>query len=86
MQIYAPLGHALGMRHVSGELEDSAFALLFPASYATTAAWLRRQATDGGAALGAAAAALRAAVAAHPGFAELASGLWVSGRGRVVAV
>eukprot|EP00887_Chlorella_sp_A99_P003103 scaffold9.g3103.t1 len=80
LQIYAPLGHALGMRQVSGELEDTAFHLLFPASYAATAAWLERQAADGGAALAAAAHELRAAAAAHPRFCELAAGLTVTGR------
>lgn len=44
LQLYGPLGHALGMGPVAAELEDLCFQELFPSSYAETATWLRREA------------------------------------------
>ncbi len=43
LQIYAPLGHALGLGVVSCELEDKCFQVLFPQTYEQTAAWLRQE-------------------------------------------
>lgn len=47
MQIYAPLSHALRAGAMRDELEDRAFAVLFPKSYAALADWMReRNASD----------------------------------------
>ena len=47
MQIYAPLSHALRAGAMRDELEDRAFAVLFPKSYAALAEWMReRNASD----------------------------------------
>jgi ppGpp synthetase/RelA/SpoT-type nucleotidyltranferase len=44
LQIFAPLGHALGMGGLANEMEDAAFRDLFPRAYAETERWLRREA------------------------------------------
>ena len=80
LQIYAPMGHALGLGGVSAELEDLCFRTLFPASYERTTQWLRRHADVNGATLRAAEEALLAAVAGAPEFQRLAGGLEVEGR------
>lgn len=43
LQIYAPLGHALGLGTLSSALEDRCFQALFPQTYDETAAWLRQE-------------------------------------------
>ena len=65
LQLYGPLGHALGMGPVAAELEDACFQELFPSSYAETATWLRREAGAYRGALDAAAARLERALAEH---------------------
>lgn len=47
MQIYAPLAHAMGTGTMSLELEDLAFWVLFPDSYAYIGSWLKRHWSDG---------------------------------------
>jgi GTP pyrophosphokinase len=41
LQLYAPMAHALGMSKIGSEIEDRCFRILFPDSYARTAAWLQ---------------------------------------------
>jgi len=41
MQIYAPMAHALNTGSLSAELEDLAFKVVFPTSYASLDAWLK---------------------------------------------
>ena len=65
LQLYGPLGHALGMGPVAAELEDACFQELFPSSYAETATWLRREAGAYRSALDAAAARLQRALDDH---------------------
>jgi hypothetical protein len=65
LQLYGPLGHALGMGPVAAELEDACFQELFPSSYAETATWLRREAGAYRSALGAAAERLQRALDDH---------------------
>jgi GTP pyrophosphokinase len=71
MQLYAPMAHALA--HLAGdlrfELEDRAFQVLFPQSYASVADWLGGVLPAGQEALGAACEALQQALAgdAHLG-------------------
>jgi (p)ppGpp synthase/HD superfamily hydrolase len=80
LQIYAPLGHALGMGSIASRLEDLCFQVLFPASYEATTLWLHQQAEANAITLDNAQAALHAAVAAMPEFHQLASGLKIYGR------
>jgi GTP pyrophosphokinase len=80
LQIYAPLGHALGMGSIASRLEDLCFQVLFPASYEATTLWLHQQADANTVTLDTAQAALHAAVAAMPEFHQLASGLKIYGR------
>ena len=82
LQIFAPLGHALGMGRVAAELEDRCFQLLFPASYARTAAWLREQTAANAGTLERCRARLGAALAAHPRLPGLAAGVEVHGRAK----
>ena len=64
MQLYAPMAHALA--HLAGdlrfELEDRAFQVLFPQSYASVADWLGGVLPAGQEALGAACEALQQAL------------------------
>ncbi|KAK3276381.1 hypothetical protein CYMTET_15536 [Cymbomonas tetramitiformis] len=62
MQIYAPMAHALQADVLRHELEDRAFAVLFPSSYQSLASWLREQSAVHDAELGRALEQLRAAV------------------------
>jgi GTP pyrophosphokinase len=80
LQIYAPLGHALGMGRVSARLEDACFQALFPASYEATAAWLHRRAPANEEALARCGATLADAVCSDARFSQLASGVEVRGR------
>ncbi len=66
MQLYAPMAHAMAAaaRDLRFELEDRAFEILFPRSYAAVADWLRQVLPAGEAALGQARSALEAALAA----------------------
>lgn len=80
LQLFAPMGHALGMSSVSSRLEDLCFGILFPASYRRTAEWLQHHAAAHRSMLEAAERALHAAVSELPQFAELAAGLEVHGR------
>jgi len=80
LQIYAPLGHALGMGSIASRLEDLCFQILFPASYDATTLWLHQQSDANATTLERAQSALHAAIAAMPEFHELASGLKIYGR------
>ncbi len=80
LQLYAPMGHALGLAAEAAALEDAACRALFPASYAATAAWLAAAAADAEAPLRAAAAALEAAAAGDARLAALAGGVEARGR------
>lgn len=80
LQIYAPLGHALGLGSIVTRLEDLCFQVLFPASYEATTLWLHQQAESNAIALEQAKTALQAAAENNPRFRELASGLQIYGR------
>ncbi len=80
LQIYAPLGHALGMGPVAAELEDACFRTLFPESYGETARWLRAEADASAAGLAACRAVLSEALAADPALCALASGTIIHAR------
>ncbi|KAK9842544.1 hypothetical protein WJX81_005255 [Elliptochloris bilobata] len=80
LQIYAPIGHALGLGLLSSELEDRCFQELFPQSYAQTAAWLQRERTANTDTLARCRAALQAALGVHPALQALAAGCQVAGR------
>ncbi|CAG9462056.1 unnamed protein product [Pedinophyceae sp. YPF-701] len=41
MQIYAPMGYALGLPKLSSRLEDIAFQIVFPSAFEETTSWLR---------------------------------------------
>lgn len=80
LQIYAPLGHGLGLRALCAQLEDRCFQELFPESYAETAAWLRREVNANGDSLACCEQQLQAAVEQDPEFQVLAAGCQVAGR------
>ncbi|GAX72693.1 hypothetical protein CEUSTIGMA_g149.t1 [Chlamydomonas eustigma] len=40
LQLFAPLGHALGLGAISSRIEDLSFQVLFPSSYSQTSGWL----------------------------------------------
>ena len=80
LQVYAPLGHALGLSAIASHLEDLCCQVLFPASYEATTLWLHQQSAANAAALEEAKTALYAAVDAIPEFHTLAGGLEIYGR------
>ncbi|KAL0022060.1 hypothetical protein WJX77_011849 [Trebouxia sp. C0004] len=80
LQIYAPLGHGLGLRALCAQLEDRCFQELFPESYAETAAWLRREVNAHGDSLARCIQQLQAAVEQDPEFQVLAAECQVAGR------
>ena len=42
LQVYAPLGHALGLSLISSNMEDTCLSILFSRSYAAVQTWVRR--------------------------------------------
>jgi hypothetical protein len=74
LQVYAPLAHALGLGPLAAAMEDAAFGCLFPGSYASVGAWLRRLSARTHETLERARTELAAAVAADAEFATLAAG------------
>jgi len=84
MALHAPLAHALGEAAgpLRAELEDGAFALLFPASYAAVRDWLAQLLPAGEAALAAARDALEEALEEDAPLTALLGGGWAEVRGR----
>jgi len=74
LQVYAPLGHALGLGAVSAAMEDLCFQALFPDSYAHTSEWLHAVVDPAEDALYGAQQQLLAALEQHPTFNTLAAG------------
>jgi len=74
VQIYAPLAHALGLGAVAAEMEDAAFRVLFPQSYASTGAWMRSLSLRAHELLHTARSTLADALESDPEFATLAAG------------
>lgn len=74
LQVYAPLGHALGMGRVAAEMEDAAFRVLFPRAYAETDAWLASVVGPATSTLASARDTLVAALAEDDSLAALAGG------------
>jgi GTP pyrophosphokinase len=42
LQIFSPMGHALGLSVVSSAMEDSSLSILFPSAYAEVQGWVAR--------------------------------------------
>ncbi|KAK9817892.1 hypothetical protein WJX72_003848 [[Myrmecia] bisecta] len=80
LQIYAPMGHALGMGRLAVEMEDRCFQDLFPRSYQETSSWLRQEMTVHEDTLERCQAHLLAAVHANPDFMSMAAGCEVLAR------
>lgn len=78
LQLFAPLGHALGLGAVSSRVEDLCFKVLFPASYSHTSEWLHDVADVAEDALFACQQQLLVALDEHPRFKQLAAGCVVS--------
>ena len=74
LQVYAPLGHALGMWRVAAEMEDAAFRVLFPRAYTETDAWLASVVGPAATTLAGARDALVEALASDEALADLAGG------------
>lgn len=80
LQVYAPLGHALGIKGESLALENVSLELLFPSSYRKTLDWLSTYVSQHDAILESARKNLEVAVASHPMFSEVAGGIRVESR------
>ncbi|KAK9868152.1 hypothetical protein WJX84_011061 [Apatococcus fuscideae] len=80
LQIYSPLGHALGLRSISAAMEDRCFQELFPASYREMGLWLRREVAASRGLLDRCQADLHAALAASPRLSSLVVSWQVDGR------
>lgn len=80
MQIYAPLSHALNAGALRDELEDRAFAVLFPRSYAALAGWMREMDDRDAQILAACESELRSALDEDPRLSDLIQGVRVSVR------
>eukprot|EP00894_Picocystis_sp_ML_P004852 jgi/Pico_ML_1/55369/g1063.t1 len=80
MQIYAPLSHALNAGALRDELEDRAFAVLFPRSYAALAGWMREMDDRDAQILAACESELRRALDDDPRLPDLIQGVRVSVR------
>ena len=74
LQVYAPLGHALGMGRVAAEMEDAAFRILFPRAYTETDAWLASVVGPAASTLAGARDTLVDALASDETLADLAGG------------
>ena len=73
LQIYAPLGHALGLTEVASKLEDLSLKLLFPASYVGTARWLKGRQEVAQRVLEHCSAVLKSATLSDPEFSKFAA-------------
>ncbi|WIA39029.1 hypothetical protein OEZ86_005175 [Tetradesmus obliquus] len=80
LTIYCPLGHALGLGGCSAALEDAAFKVLFPSSYASTARHVLPMSGAAADLLTRCQASLQAAAAADASFQALAGGLQLLSR------
>lgn len=80
LQIYAPLGHALGLSQASSQLEDLCFRILFPSSYEKTTRWLHQQADAHSSLLEQCKSLLYDSITSDPFFDELASDLVIYNR------
>ncbi|BDA46038.1 probable GTP diphosphokinase CRSH, chloroplastic at N-terminal half [Coccomyxa sp. Obi] len=80
LQIFAPMGHALGLVSISAELEDRCFQELFPRSYAQTAEWLWRERTAYQDTLARCQANLKSALKRDAVLASLAADFQIQGR------
>ena len=80
LQVYAPLGHALGIKRESLSLENISLELLFPSSYKKTLDWLNTYVSQHDAILESARKNLETAVASYPKFSEVAGGIQVESR------
>lgn len=83
VQVYAPLGHALGMGAVSAAMEDACFQVLFPESYASTSHWLHTVVDPAEDALYAAQQQLLLALESTEAFTQRAAGCVVRGHSTV---
>ncbi|KAL6756748.1 hypothetical protein V8C86DRAFT_3026648 [Haematococcus lacustris] len=80
LQVYAPLGHALGLGAVSARIEDLCFKVLLPGAYLTTRHWMHSVVDPAESALFAAQQQLLAALELDPVFSSLARGCVVRAR------
>lgn len=80
LQLYAPLGHALGLDVESLELENRSLELLFPTSFKQTCDWLSQYVSHHDLILESSRKALEQAVLSHPKFLDMAKGIVVQSR------
>ena len=81
LQIFAPLGHSLGLNTLATQIEDISFRTLFPASYSATESWVKRMVNAGEEALFSCQRQLLAALDDHPGLVGcLTSGFLIKAR------
>jgi len=80
LQIYAPLGHAIGVGSLAGKLEDMCFKVLFPKSYEETSRWLQSLSGEAEELLDTCREQLQSAIAANPTFHSLAGDILLRGR------
>jgi len=80
LQVYAPLGHAIGVGKLSAGLEDMCFRILFPKSYEETARWLQTRSGVAETLLDSCREQLQRALASNAEFSSLAGDILLRGR------
>jgi GTP pyrophosphokinase len=81
LQVFAPLGHSLGLGHLSSQIEDIAFRVIFPQSYSATESWVKQMVTAGEEALFAAQRRLLSALDDRPSLVgKLTAGFLIKAR------
>lgn len=81
LQVFAPLGHSLGLGNLASQIEDISFRVLFPQSYSATESWVKRMVNAGEEALFSAQRRLLAALDDRPALVgKLTSGFLIKAR------
>lgn len=80
LQVYGPLGHALGLKSESLHLENLSLEILFPSSYKKTLDWLNTYVSRHNTILESARQELETAVLSHPEFLHKAESIIVQSR------
>lgn len=80
LQIYAPMGHALGLTAVASDMEEISLRLLFPTSFAEVAEWVSLRTETNERVLRQCGEKLQSAVSNHPEFKNLASTISIQTR------
>lgn len=80
LQIYAPMGHALGLTAVASDMEEISLRILFPTSFAEVAQWVALRTDTNKGVLHRCGERLQCAVSNHPEYKSLASSISIQTR------